>query len=107
MNILQRALFDTESPKVLFLALFSSVSLLMTCPYIFSDSVNCEMFADDTSLNASNKNTATVQNKLQKSINEVSDWCDKNAMILHPAKKKKKKYATCPQAKTSASPAYP
>ena len=34
------------------------------------------------------KNTATVQNELQKSINEVSDWCDKNAMILHPAKTK-------------------
>ena len=43
------------------------------------------MFADDTSLNASDKNTATVQNELQKSINEVSDWCDKNAMILHSA----------------------
>ena len=46
------------------------------------------MFADDTSLNASDKNTATVQNELQKSINEVSDWCDKNAMILHSAKTK-------------------
>ena len=56
--------------------------------HITSDSVNCEMFADDTSLNASDKNTATVQNELQKSINEVSDWCDKNAMILHPAKTK-------------------
>ena len=44
------------------------------------------MFADDTSLNVSDKNTATFQNELQKSINEVSDWCDKNAMILHPAK---------------------
>ena len=63
------------------------------------------MFADDTLLNASDKNTATVQNELQKSINEVSDWCDKNVMILHPAKNKK--YATCHQAKTSASPACP
>ena len=33
-------------------------------------------------------NTATVQSELQKSINEVSHWCDKNAMILHPAKTK-------------------
>ena len=52
---------------------------------ITSDSVNCEMFADDTSLNVSDENTATVQNELQKSINKVSDWCDKNAMILHSA----------------------
>ena len=41
------------------------------------------MFAKDTI-----KITAIVQNELQKSINEVSDWCDKNAIILHPAKTK-------------------
>ena len=46
------------------------------------------MFADDTSLNTSDKNTETVQNELQRSINEASDWCDNNAMILHPAKTK-------------------
>ena len=46
------------------------------------------MFADDTSLNTSDKNTDTVQNELQRSINEASDWCDNNAMILHPAKTK-------------------
>ena len=62
--------------------------------HITSDSVNCEMFADDTSLNASDKNTATVQNELQKSINEASDWCDKTAMILHPAKTKSMLLAT-------------
>ena len=95
MNTLQRALFDTESPKVLLLALFSSVSRYNDLPlHITSDAVNCEMFADDTSLNASDKNTATVQNELQKSINEVSDWCDKNAMILHPAETKSMLLAT-------------
>ena len=46
------------------------------------------MFADDTSLNTSDKDTDTVQNELQRSINEASDWCDNNAMILHPAKTK-------------------
>ena len=46
------------------------------------------MFADDTSLNTSDKNTDTVQNELQRIINKASDWCDNNAMILHPAKTK-------------------
>ena len=46
------------------------------------------MFADDTSLNTSDKDTDTVQNELQRSINEASDWCDNNAMVLHPAKTK-------------------
>ena len=32
--------------------------------HITSDTVNCEMFADATSINASDKNTATVQNEL-------------------------------------------
>ena len=46
------------------------------------------MFADGTSLNTSDKDTDSVQNELQRSINEASDWCDNNAMILHPAKTK-------------------
>ena len=37
-------------------------------------------------VNTSDKNTDTVQKEPQKSINEASDWCDNNAMILHPAK---------------------
>ena len=31
------------------------------------------MFADDTSLNTSDKDTDTVQNELQRSVNEASD----------------------------------
>ena len=47
------------------------------------------MFADDTTLVCTyNKGTDTVQNELQRSINEASDWCNNNAMILHPAKTK-------------------
>ncbi|WP_419612371.1 reverse transcriptase domain-containing protein [Thiolapillus sp.] len=56
--------------------------------YITSDVVNCEMFADDTSLHALGRNSSTGQIKPQKCINIVSDWCDKNVMILHPAKQK-------------------
>ena len=52
------------------------------------------MFADDTSLNTSDKNTDTVQNELQRSINEASDWCNNNAMILHPAKTKSMLFTT-------------
>ena len=56
--------------------------------HITSKKVNCDMFADDTSLNTSDKDTNTVQNELQRSINEASDWCNNNAMNLHPAKTK-------------------
>ena len=47
------------------------------------------MFAGDASLNSSDKNTDTVQKEIQRSINEASDRCDNNAMILHPAKIKR------------------
>ena len=57
------------------------------------------MFADDTSLNTSDKDTDTVQ---KRSINEASDWCDNNAMILHPVKTKSMLLAT-----RQASPASP
>ena len=52
------------------------------------------MFAGDISLNTSDKDTDTVQNELRRSINEASDWCDNNAMILHPAKTKSLLLAT-------------
>ena len=52
------------------------------------------MFVDDTSLNRSDKDTDIVQNELQRSINEASDWCDHNAMSLHPAKTKSMLLAT-------------
>ena len=55
---------------------------------VTSDMVNCEMFADDTTLDASNTDPVSVENEPQKSINEVSDWCSKSAMVLHPAKTK-------------------
>ena len=57
--------------------------------HITSNKVNCDMFADDTSLNTSDKDSDTVLRELQRSINEASDWCDNNAMILHPAKTKR------------------
>ena len=56
--------------------------------HITTNQVNSDMFAGDISLNTSDKDTDTVQNELRRSINEASDWCDNNAMILHPAKTK-------------------
>ena len=56
--------------------------------HVTSDMVSCEMFADDTTFDASNTDPVSLENELQKSINEVSGWCSKNAMLLHPAKTK-------------------
>ena len=47
---------------------------------------------------------ATVQNGLQKSMNEVSDWSDKNAMISHDEKKKREKSLLLATRETPAFP---
>ena len=47
------------------------------------------MFADDSSLNAAGKSVAAINTKLQKCLQEVSDWCSANMMLLNPREKKK------------------
>lgn len=47
-----------------------------------------DLFADDSSLHTQNKNLESIQNTLQKSINEIDIWCKSNKMALHPKKTK-------------------
>lgn len=49
---------------------------------------NCDMFADDTSLHTADKELASVNSKLQSSLNIVQTWCNHNSMVLHPGKTK-------------------
>ena len=73
--------------------------------HITSDAVNCEMFADDTSLNVSDKKHCYrpkwITEKHKWSIWPVRQKC------YDFTPRKNKKYATCHQAKTLASSAYP
>ena len=53
---------------------------------ISSTEVDCDMFADDSSLSASGNNIAAINAKLQPNIQEVTEWCSANAMLLNPEK---------------------
>ena len=55
---------------------------------ISSAEVDCDMFADDSSLSASGNNIASINAKLQPSIQEVTEWCSANGMLLNPEKTK-------------------
>ena len=58
-------------------------------PLCLSDpNVSCDLFADDTSLHCSASTITDVQNSLQKSLNNVAEWCKDNFMLLHPGKTK-------------------
>ena len=56
--------------------------------------VDCDMFADDSSLSASGNSIAAINAKLQPSIQEVTEWCSANAMLLKPEKTKSMVVAT-------------
>ena len=81
-----KALFVVEFLKDLSYDHFYFVFLSMIFRCILLAIQLIDMFADDISLNTSDKDTDTVQKELQRSINEASDWCDNNATILHPSK---------------------
>jgi hypothetical protein len=58
-------------------------------PLSLSDpNVSCDLFADDTSLHSHASNIASIQTSLQLSLNDVSDWCRRNRMAIHPQKTK-------------------
>ena len=71
--------------------------------HISDKRVNCNLFADDTSMHVAGKNTSEISVCLQKSLDEVGDWCQNNHMILHPGKTKsmlittRQKHQLCPQ----------
>ena len=88
-----RALPKLEFHRGLFLELFSIY--INDLPLsISSAEVDCDMFADDSSLSASGNNISAINAKLQPSIQEVTVWCPANAILLNPEKTKSMVVAT-------------
>ena len=50
-------------------------------------SVDCDMLADDTTLHTSGKDMQ-IRSNMQDSLDQVSNWCDKNHMVINPIKTK-------------------
>ena len=61
---------------------------------ISSTLVQCDMFADDDTLHATGDNVQEIQQELQLSLSDVSDWCSNNLMVLNPSKSKSMLIAT-------------
>ena len=51
-------------------------------------SVQCDLFADDGTLNTANDNIDNIRGDLQQSLYDVSGWCCRNRMALNPTKPK-------------------
>ena len=51
-------------------------------------SVQCDLFADDGTLNTVNDNIDNIRRDLQQSLYDVSGWCCRKRMALNPTKTK-------------------
>ena len=51
-------------------------------------SVQCDLFADDGTLNTANDNIDNIRRDLQQSLYDVSGWCCRNRTALNPTKTK-------------------
>ena len=52
------------------------------------------MLADDTTLHTSGKDILQIRSNMQDSLDEVSNWCDNNHMVINPIKTKSMTIAT-------------
>lgn len=53
-----------------------------------STHTECDMFADDTTLHSAGKTVPEIRRNLQESIEQVSQWCLNNCMLINPLKTK-------------------
>ena len=56
--------------------------------HISNPNVKCYLFADDGTISASSRTANELETILQKEIDIISNWSEKNHMILHPDKTK-------------------
>ena len=57
-------------------------------PLHLDNSINADLFADDTSLYKSGSKIDTINDALQCNIDKANDWCKNNSMVIHPDKTK-------------------
>ena len=67
-------------------------------------SVDCDMLADDTTLHTSGKDIMQIKSNMQDSLDQVSNWCDNNHMVINPIKTKSMTVATRQKHKLSPLP---
>ena len=73
----------------LFCIFINDLPMCLTRP-----SVQCDLFADDGTVNTANDNINNIRRNLQQSLNDVSGWWCRNRMALNPTKTKCKLMAT-------------
>lgn len=68
---------------LLFSIFINDLPFSLTCPFAIID-----LFADDSTLHTSDTSVSKINSTLQKSIDDIYNWCLDNNMALHPKKTK-------------------
>ena len=53
---------------------------------ITSSKVETDLFADDSTIHVADKNINIINSELQLALNEVTEWCSLNDMVMNPSK---------------------
>ena len=67
-------------------------------------SVDCDMLADNTTLHTSRKGISQISSNIQDGLDQASNWCDSNHMVINPIKTKSISIATRQKRQLSPSP---
>ena len=66
---------------ILFSLFFSDLPL-----HVKDISVDCDVLADDTTLHTSGKDIMQIRSNMQDGLDQVSNWCDNNHIVVNPIK---------------------
>ena len=71
--------YHKDLGPILFSLFINDLSL-----YVKDISVDCDMLADDTTLHTPGKEIMQIRSNMQDSLDQVSNWCDNNHMVINP-----------------------
>ena len=75
--------------KVLFLGPIHFSLFINDLPlHVKNISVDCDMLADDSTLHTSGKHIMQIRSNMQDRLDQVSNWCQNNHMVINPIKTK-------------------
>ena len=82
----------SNPPKVSLPGPLFFIVFMNDMPLNTTTNVTADMYADDSTITATGKSIQLVKQNLNNELQEISNWCDENRMVINLKKKKKNYY---------------
>ena len=82
----------TDVPQGSILGPLFFIVFMNDLPLNTTTNVNVNMYADDSTITATGKSTQSVKQSLNNDLQDISNWCDKNKMVINAEKTKNDDY---------------